>query len=82
MLDENDFEKFISDKRKKRFEEIDKLPPELKNCVHEWGYNIVKNFVDLGIKKEKHINHLVRLVINETRAPEGFCYSAQGARKK
>lgn len=44
-----------SNKRKNRFKEIDNLSPEMRKVVHEWGYAIVKNFMNCGVVKPKHI---------------------------
>lgn len=55
-----------SNKRKNRFKEIDNLSPEMRKVVHEWGYTIVKNFMNCGVVKPKHIQHLVNMVLDET----------------
>ena len=64
-----------------RMAEIDALPPAIKELVHEWGWTIVKNFLDCGVKKPKHIRHLIKVVLDETRAPRGLAASSQGVRR-
>jgi hypothetical protein len=56
----------MNEKRQKRFAEIDNLSPEMRKVVHEWGWTVVKNFIDCGVTKPKHIRHLVNLVLDET----------------
>lgn len=77
MIDE--YTNNFHNRRVARMDEIDKLPPLIKELVHEWGWTIVKSFLDCGVKKPKQINHLINTVINETRAPRGRASSFQGA---
>jgi len=64
------------DKRQKRFTEIDTLSPQLKEVVHEWGYSLVKDFMNCGTKNPKHIRHLIVRVIQETRTGGGSVQTA------
>jgi hypothetical protein len=72
-----DFSDWITDKRQARFKEIDKLSKEQKAVVHDWGYNIVDNFIRCGVTKPKHMRHLIRVILDDTR-PEEKSYSKQG----
>ncbi len=62
-----------------RMAAIDDLPKELRECVHEYGWNVVNAFICVGVKNHRHIRHLVEMVLNEfspTRGPS----SSQGSK--
>lgn len=42
-------------------ERVDKMPPELRGCVHEFGLEIVHAFVEAGITNPRKIRHLVNV---------------------
>lgn len=42
--------------------QIDAMPAELRALVHEHGYTIVRAFLDCGVTKPKHIQHLIDTV--------------------
>lgn len=44
----------------KSFEAIDQMPPELKACVHEFGFPIVSVLVKYGITRPGQIRDIVR----------------------
>ncbi len=54
-------------RRKARMDFIDKLPPELRACVHEHGFTIVDAFLQAGVRKPKHINHIIARVRKGSR---------------
>ena len=54
------------EKRAARMARVDAMPPELRACVHEHGLSIVDACMQLGIRKPKHINHLVSTVRNQS----------------
>lgn len=58
------------DRIKRRMAEIDALPPALRACVHDLGWDLVKNFMDHGVSNPKHIRALVNVVISSLRPPE------------
>lgn len=61
-------------------EEIDRMSPELRECVHEFGYAIVKAFVGAGIRKPALIRHLVVECWRGARQPmQRARYSTTGA---
>jgi len=51
-------------KRRKRMDEIDQLPRELRELVHEFNWSIVKAFLDSGVRDARKIRHLIRTVAN------------------
>lgn len=58
---------------------IDRMSPEFRALVHEYGYTVVSAFNDLGIMQPNHVRHLVETVLNEFSPTRGS-YSAQGRR--
>ncbi len=68
-------------RRERRMHQIDNLTPELRAVVNEWGWTIVDNFMRCGVKKANRIEHLINVVLNETRAPRGLSASCQGPRR-
>ena len=50
------------DRRKRRMERIDRMPSEIRACVHEYGLSVVDAMLDAGVKKAKHIHHIVATV--------------------
>lgn len=76
-LNDHEFHQYIQDKRVKRMEAIDRLSPEQRALVHEYGYAVVNNFMAHGIVKPKAIRHLVETVLNEFSPTRGS-FSQQG----
>lgn len=65
-----DFE--IAQKRSaRRMAAIDALPDDIRALVHEYSYTVVDAFLVLGIKKPRHIRHLVEVVLNEFSPTRG-----------
>jgi hypothetical protein len=60
-----------------RLAAIDALPPDVRGCVHDYGYTVVDTCLQLGVRKPKHIRHLVTTVMNEL-SPVNGAYSRQG----
>lgn len=46
-------------RRRKRMERVDAMPPDIRACVHQYGLSIVDAFLDAGVKKARHIHHIV-----------------------
>lgn len=73
------------EKRAARMARVDRMPPEIRACVHEHGLTIVDTCMALGIKKAKHINHLVKTIRDQSyqgvrdRAPPGALPPPPGA---
>lgn len=73
------FQEIVDRKRSARMREIDALPPELRACVHDYGWTVVFAFMQGGVQKPKRIRHLVETVLNEFSPTRGS-FSAQGVR--
>lgn len=50
-------------------EEIDNLPPGLRDCVHEFGWSVVRAYMEHGISKPNVIRHLIHTAWNGPREP-------------
>lgn len=72
-------QEWVDEKRRKRFDAIDSMPKELRDVVNEYSMNVVRAFLDIGVKKPKHIRHLVETVLDEFSPTRG-AFSAQGIR--
>ena len=46
----------------KRMKWVDSLPADLRACVHEHGITIVQQFLNCGVTKAKHINHIINTI--------------------
>ena len=76
---EEEFQRVVQRRIRDRMERIDNLPPEIRKCVHDYGWHVVKSFMDLGVRKPRHIRHLVETVLDEFSPTRGSP-SAQGRR--
>lgn len=56
------------DKRRRRFEQIDSLTPDMRELVNDEGWTIVDNFMRCGVRKPNQIRHLINLVRDGTAA--------------
>lgn len=72
-------ERFVTAKRKNRMDRIDNLAPEIRALVHEYGFNVVNAFLQLGITKHRQIRHLVETVLDEFSPTRGS-FASQGIR--
>lgn len=61
----------LARKRRQRFDQIDSLPPDLRELVHHYGWNIVRAFLDTGISKPANIRHLVETVLDDFSPTRG-----------
>ncbi|WP_191085661.1 hypothetical protein [Roseococcus microcysteis] len=41
---------------------IDAMPADIRACVHEYGLTVVQAMMEGGVKKAKHMHHIVRVV--------------------
>lgn len=69
----------LAEKRRARMEAVDAMKPDLRACVHDYGLTVVRDFLDLGITKPKHIRHVVETVLDEFSPTRGT-RSKQGPR--
>ncbi len=79
MHSDDEHQAFVDRKRSARMAAIDVMTPELRALVHEYGLNVVKSMVDIGVTKPNHIRHIVRTVLDEL-SPISGTFSAQGVR--
>lgn len=79
IRDPDDFLAMVARKRVARMQQIDAMPPELRELVHEYGLNVVNNFMKVGVTRPKQIRHLVEVVLDEFSPTRGS-YSKQGIR--
>lgn len=56
---------------------IDSLPPAHRQLVHDYGFHVVKSFLELGVVRPGHIKHLVETVLDEF-SPTRASFSNQG----
>ena len=49
-------------RRQRRMERVDAMPADLRACVHEYGLSIVDAFLHAGVKKPRHIRHIVNMI--------------------
>lgn len=66
-----EFATYIDGKREARMSEIDRLSPQLRELVHEYGWYVVDQFLKQGISKPRIIRHLVETVLNEFSPTRG-----------
>lgn len=45
-----------------RMKWVDAQPPEVRALIHEHGLTIIKAFLDCGVKKPRHIRHLISAI--------------------
>ena len=57
----------LSAKRYRDLDMVDKMPPELRECVHDFGLPIVRVLVKHGIKKPAHVREIVKEIWNGPR---------------
>jgi hypothetical protein len=82
-LDERGHEgaqEIVDRRRSARMAQIDRLAPDVRQCVHDYGWNVVNAFLLLGITKARHMRHLVETVLNEFSPTRGSS-SNQGIRR-
>jgi len=69
----------VQARRIARMEAIDRYPKEIRELVHEYGWNVVHALVDCGVKKPNQMRHIVETVLDEFSPTRGS-FSAQGIR--
>jgi len=48
----------------KRMQHVDSMSPELRRLVHDYGFDMVKQFLQCGVTKPRQIEHLIHVVRN------------------
>ncbi len=76
-----EFDALLTAKRVRRMDRIDNMPPGLRECVHEYGLNIVDMCLSYGVDKPERIRHLVNTILREMSPTRGS-FSQQGVRTK
>ncbi len=77
--DSEEFKAMLQCRRANRMDAIDRQPPEIRELVHEYGWNVVNAFLAMGFKKPKQIRHIVETVLDEFSPTRGS-FSSQGRR--
>lgn len=72
---------YLAHKRQARMARIDNLTPELRELVHEYGWNTVNAFIDSGVTRARNIRHCVETVLDEF-SPTRCSSSSQGGKEK
>lgn len=77
------FNSGVKREAEKRMQHVDKLPPEVREIVHELGFAVVHAFYLAGIKKPNTIRHLVMLARHQQQdgRPADFGNYRTGSRK-
>jgi hypothetical protein len=76
-LSNQEFARYVQKKRIARMATVDDMKPEYRSLVHEYGLNVVKTLIDLGVTKPNQIRHVVETVLDEFSPTRGS-FSSQG----
>lgn len=79
--DPREHQAYVDNARRKRMRAIDGLPADIRQCVHEYGYTVVRALLDCGVKKARHMRHVVETVLDEFSPTRGS-RAAQGPRNR
>ena len=69
----------LPDRTLRALDEVDKMPPELRGCVHEFGFAIVDACVKSGISRPQRIRQLVYQIWQGARQPHQRSGVGKGA---
>lgn len=50
------------EKAERKLARLDAWPPDIRECVHRQGYEVVLAFWDAGVREARLIDHLIRVV--------------------
>jgi hypothetical protein len=78
-MEREDHQQSVDSKRRARMGKIDRLTPEMRALVHEYGFAVVNTMMELGVVKPGQIRHAVETILNEFSPTRGS-YSKQGVR--
>lgn len=76
-VDPPEFQAKVQAKRIARMEAFDRMPPDIRECVRQYGFNVVNTCISLGVKKAPQIRHLVETILDEFSPTRGS-FSRQG----
>ncbi len=79
QLRDEAFQDVVDRKRRARMDAIDRLPADLRELVHLYGFNVVNTMQLLGVTKANQIKHAVETVLDEFSPTRGS-FSSQGIR--
>lgn len=79
-MNDTEFQQEVQARRCRRMSIVDRMSPEMRALVHEYGLHIVWNFIQVGVTKPKHIRHLVECVLDEFSPTRGAT-SNQGTKR-
>lgn len=71
ITDPEEFQVVVDERRRNRMAQFDGLDSSLRQLANEYGWTVVKSFLDLNIRKAAHIRHLVETVLNEFSPTRG-----------
>lgn len=74
-----EFQRQVEKRRAARMALIDRMSPEMRELVNEYGFTVVDNLQRLGLTQARHIRHAVETVLNEFSPTRGS-RSCQGRR--
>lgn len=78
-MSHDEFQERVTERRQVRMAQIDKLSPDMRSLVHDYGWTVVDAFIRNGVTKPNALRHLVETVLNEFSPTRGSS-SSQGAR--
>lgn len=58
-------------KRVNRMNEIDNLPADIRELVHDFNWTMIKAFLDCGVRDARKIRHLIARVIEGAASYDG-----------
>lgn len=70
---------WVDAKRAARMGRVDAMPDGLRALVHEYGLNVVQQFLQSGVTNPRTIRHLVETLLDEFSPTRGT-FSSQGVR--
>lgn len=62
LMEKPDFNSGLADRAYRRMMRVDQMPPDIRRCVHEYGLEIVQEFLNHGVRKASSISHLIDTV--------------------
>lgn len=57
----------LQQRAEKRMARIDTLPADIRELIHEYGWDGVKELLDLGVKRASHMRHIIKAIRGEAK---------------